>query len=182
MSHMILYFAFFTLLQGDPADKSVCGFNMTNPLWVNTFFGMLVWSGAELTARLSCSLVKKVPPASVPLLPGVNIAPLLAPMMKLLSSAIGLSMVGFVIIPRCLFDAHQIFVLGFMWGGLFLMLLVLIFYPDIEWYAVLGYVASCYVCWAYYEVGGYEFMIGNTRHSFLTWIGLFRNIICCCVR
>jgi len=164
--HNALFFAFFGLLQGDPADKSVCGYNLTNPLWVNVFFGMLVFSGAELSVRLPITLVNKVEPRQFSCLKNFNYAPYLQPVMKLLAACIGVSMVGFVALPRCIFNGHQVFVLLFMYGGGLLLLMICLFYPDLSKVYVVTYFGSCYVCYLWYWEGGYEFMAGEAGFIF----------------
>jgi len=166
MCHNILFACFFLNLTGQPADKSVCGYNQTNPFWVNVFFGMLCWSGAELTYRMMVGLAIKGTPRELSYLEGWDYKPYLEPVMRALGCGCAMSLVGFVVIPRCIFEAHQTFVLFFMYGGAGMMLLVALIYPDIDRYAMLGYWASCGVCYAYYWEGGWEFFMGEAGFIF----------------
>ena len=166
MCHNTLFALFFLNLRGDPADKSVCGYNQTNPFWVNVFFGMLCWSGAELTFRMMWGLARRGTPRELPIFDDWDYRPYLEPFLRLLGCGVAMCLCGFVVIPRCIFEAHQTFVLFFMYGGAVIMLLVALLYPDIDRYAMVGYWTSCYVCYLYYWEGGYEFFYGEAGFIF----------------
>jgi len=164
LGHFTLYVLFFLFLQGDPSDKSVCGYNMTNPLWVNWFFGCLVFSGAELSFRLPGILVDKINPR--PIVHRFVPAIIIKAVVKLLAALCGMSMIGFVALPRCLFNGHQIFVLYYMYGGAALILTLNLLYAELSKVSAVGYFLSCAVCKAYYYEGGWEFFMGEAGFIF----------------
>jgi len=162
--------------KGQLEDLSVCGHFMVNPQRINFIFAWLCFSGGELSVRMIWLLTEASISPTTPLrlllaaisrlLPATRVLAsplrrLVQTSMRALSIVVGLSMIGFVVLPRCLFPPHQHMVEAFMLGGCLLMTAVSVLYSEITRIMLPFFVFFCSVCVYHYHVGGAGFFYGE---------------------